>query len=436
MPTLAILKLDQIGDYVIFRNFIEEIKKSDKYKDYKIILIGNIVYKKFAQNFDGKLIDAFIGVNKRNFRKYPLYRAFIANEINSQKIDVLISPTYSRDAQWVENLVKVIKAQEKIGSSGDGTNITLGQKREADRRYTQLISQTETPLFEFDRYKEFFEQLLEKKISLKVPQINVEEVSQTRLVGFFPSAGAKYRCWNALNFAKLAELIKENFGYKICILGTSKDKKIAKNIMKNSTADFIDMTGKIPLEKLPQYCKKMQFIVTNDTSGLHIGSAIGVKTLCISNGNNYPRFVQYPNKDVVSVVYPNDVEKQLKNEEYVRKELLYGSIVDINSVTVEKVFEALNKLVGVKVAKAPAKKVVKKEAEKKTVTKKVTAVKKTSVKKEVEKKEPAKKVTAKKTTTAKTTSTKKPVAKKATATEKKTATKKTATKKTVKKEEK
>ena len=35
--TLLLLRLDSIGDYVLFRNFMSEIKRSDKYRDYKIV---------------------------------------------------------------------------------------------------------------------------------------------------------------------------------------------------------------------------------------------------------------------------------------------------------------------------------------------------------------------------------------------------------------
>ena len=87
MPTLAILKLDKISDYVIFRNYIEVVKKSKKYKDYKILLIGNIEYKNFARFLDGEIVDKFIWINKNNYKKFPFYRTFILNEINSLKID-------------------------------------------------------------------------------------------------------------------------------------------------------------------------------------------------------------------------------------------------------------------------------------------------------------------------------------------------------------
>ena len=40
--SLLLIRLDAIGDYILFRNFIEELKKDEKYKHYSITLLGNI----------------------------------------------------------------------------------------------------------------------------------------------------------------------------------------------------------------------------------------------------------------------------------------------------------------------------------------------------------------------------------------------------------
>ena len=66
--------MDHIGDYVLFRNYIELIKKSNKYKDYSITLLGNSVWKDFSENLDNKYIDKFISLNREKFEKNFIYR--------------------------------------------------------------------------------------------------------------------------------------------------------------------------------------------------------------------------------------------------------------------------------------------------------------------------------------------------------------------------
>lgn len=47
--TLLLVRLDAIGDYVLFRNFIEILKKSERYKGYKITLLGKLLAKSWIK---------------------------------------------------------------------------------------------------------------------------------------------------------------------------------------------------------------------------------------------------------------------------------------------------------------------------------------------------------------------------------------------------
>ncbi|MDW8465862.1 MAG: hypothetical protein RML35_06685 [Chloroherpetonaceae bacterium] len=62
--TLLILRLDEIGDYVLFRNFLKEIRESERFKDYKITLCGNAAWKDLAEAFDKESVDEFIWISK------------------------------------------------------------------------------------------------------------------------------------------------------------------------------------------------------------------------------------------------------------------------------------------------------------------------------------------------------------------------------------
>ena len=46
---ILLIRLDAIGDYILFRNFIEVLKRNPKYSDYKITLLGNIVWRELAE---------------------------------------------------------------------------------------------------------------------------------------------------------------------------------------------------------------------------------------------------------------------------------------------------------------------------------------------------------------------------------------------------
>src|SRR6185295_16195827 len=61
--TLLVVRIDSIGDYILFRNFIQELKNSEKFRNYKITLCGNTWWKDLAEKLDADYIDAFMWVD-------------------------------------------------------------------------------------------------------------------------------------------------------------------------------------------------------------------------------------------------------------------------------------------------------------------------------------------------------------------------------------
>src|ERR1700730_15679538 len=69
---LLIIKADAIGDYILFRNFIELVKKSGKFKDHRIDLVGNKLWQDIALTYDREFIDNFIFLNLNEPYTAPL----------------------------------------------------------------------------------------------------------------------------------------------------------------------------------------------------------------------------------------------------------------------------------------------------------------------------------------------------------------------------
>ncbi|MCS7232152.1 MAG: hypothetical protein RMJ67_08460, partial [Elusimicrobiota bacterium] len=154
--TLLLVRLDEIGDYVLFRNFIEMLKRSEKYKNYSVTLVGNMAWKDLSEKLDGKFIDKFIWIDKKKFAKNLLYRYKKLKEIRSNGYEVVIAPVYSRDFFYNDSIVRIVNAKEKIGNSGNLANMKKWQKILGDKYYTKLIPSRDEVMFEFYRNREFF----------------------------------------------------------------------------------------------------------------------------------------------------------------------------------------------------------------------------------------------------------------------------------------
>ena len=76
---IVIIKLDGIGDYILFRNFISEIRKKNEYQNTNITLVGNYNFRKLSQKLDKGIVNNFIWVNKNKFLRDIFYRINILN---------------------------------------------------------------------------------------------------------------------------------------------------------------------------------------------------------------------------------------------------------------------------------------------------------------------------------------------------------------------
>ena len=90
--SLLLIRLDAIGDYVLFRNFIEVLRKNNKYKDYSITLLGNSAWKSLSQELDGEYIDNFIWLDRSKFYNDLFYRYKKLQELVSNGYEIILSP--------------------------------------------------------------------------------------------------------------------------------------------------------------------------------------------------------------------------------------------------------------------------------------------------------------------------------------------------------
>ena len=348
--TLLLIRLDAIGDYVLFRNFIEILKK--EYKDYKITLVGNVAWKQLAEELDKDYIDKFIWVDRKKFEKNPLYRFKKLKEITKQGYEIVINPTYSRSFYGDDAIVNIVNAKEKIGSIGDLSNIKKWQKNISDKYYTKLLPAKNEIMFEFYRNKEFFENFLDKKIDIKKPFIKLKpkksdfELPQNYAI-LFIGASAKFRKWNVRNFAKVGEFLKKNYGYNIVLCGAPSDLKDAKEFQKYAKYDYINLVGKTSLIDLLYIIANGNVIISNETSAPHFAVALEMKNIfVISNGNHFGRFTPYP-KEITFNYYPiyhPKIEKDLNDYKKLSNSYGYGSRLNINDISVEVVIKKIKEV--------------------------------------------------------------------------------------------
>ena len=350
--SLMIIRFDAIGDYILFRNFIELLKKSEKYKEYKIMLLGNVVWKNLSEELDSEYIDEFMWLDKEKFIKDIVYRYQKLKEITSKGYEIVLSPVYSREFFYADTIVKLVRAKEKIGSVGNLSNIHQWQKSISDKYYTKLVDAKSELIFEFDRNKEFFENFLQARLDIIKPHIDLKAKNLSldlpeKYVILFIGASNNFRKWSVKNFAKVAKYLKEVYGYEIVLCGGKTDVEDAKEFSIYYKDNFLNLVGKTSLVDLLYIIYNGDLMIANETSAPHLAVALEkINVFVLSNGNHYGRFTPYPREMTQNyhVICHPEIEKDLENYKKLSNSYGFGSELNINEISVERVKEKIDEV--------------------------------------------------------------------------------------------
>lgn len=346
--TLLLLRLDSIGDFILFRNFIRLVKEDDKYKEYKITLCGSIIWKDLAETLDTDVIDDFIWLDRNKFLTNIVYKTSFLKSIYDKGFEIVINSTYTREILFGDQIVKSSRAKVKIGNSGS-LNKTKKTRIFSDSFYSILINSSNRNLFEFDRNREFFEKLLDKNLSISKPIIEVGEVKLNldipeKYFVVFPGANHKSRMWAPDNFAEICKFLSETYNIPVLITASEKEKFLGEKIKaKSGTDKVIDFSGRTTLSQLAKIISGTELLITNDTGAVHIAASTDKPFICISNGNHFGRFTPYP-KEIFNkgqFLYPSVIMDRLDKYDELTNEFHFGSNLNINEIKLEQVIEQI-----------------------------------------------------------------------------------------------
>ena len=349
--SILFIRLDAIGDYVMFRNFIKELKGNQEYKNYNITLLGNNAWKDLAEELDSDYIDSFVWLDRKRFNRDFIYRYKKLTEITSQGYEVILSPMFSREFFYADAIVKLVKAKEKIGSIGDLSNIKRWQKYISDKYYYKLIKADENIIFEFYRNKEFFENLSGESISITKPSISLSErelpisLPSSKYAVIFLGASADFRQWPVSSFAKVAQFLVDDYQFEIILCGATAEQKSAKQFKNIFTRKCVDLVGKTALFELLYVLQGAELLLSNETSAPHFSVALEMKNVfVISNGNHYGRFTPYPKavSEDYHVIFHPEIEKDLDDYKKLSNNYGFGSGLNIHEISVESVKRKIN----------------------------------------------------------------------------------------------
>ena len=293
---VLLVRQDAIGDFIMWLDTAKEFRQLFPAKKYKIILIGNASWCGLADEFP--YWDQVLPIDSKKFKSFSGYRWGLLRKIKNMRSHIAIQPTFSREFYNGDTIIRASTALKKVGSVGDMSNRNWLKKIISDRWYTELVPASTKQLTELERNSEFFQGFSKKPHQLSYPSIsNVvlassKEWEKRDYYVLFPGASSALKQWPTEYFAEIANRIYNETLLTGILDGGPSEKPLAESI-QGLTDVPLEWAG-TPLNELPKLLKHSKFLVSNDTSAVHIAVAVKTSVICILGGAYYGRFLPYP----------------------------------------------------------------------------------------------------------------------------------------------
>lgn len=347
---LLIVRVDEIGDFMLWHMFIEDIATSAPFKGYEIHFCGNQSTKSLFHTFDAQFVKQTHWIDKTRFKKEMLYRFTFLRNIYRQGFEVVINPTFSRDKRYDDAIVKAAAGEETIGMRANLETVAEYEQGYDRQLYTRLFDHPEKPVFEFYRNKLFTEFLVQGKLGRTgtkidralLPASPIQKPTQFFVV--FPGSRSAKRIWPTENFVLVSNYLFETTGATAVVCGTGNDAPYIDSFCRQYRNKTVNLMGKTSLPEMVALFSEAQCLLSVDTGSVHLAAAAGCPVFGIFNGSQYKRFAPYPKEVAESfyAIYPDAVEAELKNSAVAKEK--YEFVVDVPyaSVPAEKVILAID----------------------------------------------------------------------------------------------
>jgi ADP-heptose:LPS heptosyltransferase len=297
--SIAILKVDGIGDYLLQRNLINYAASQFQKENKKVTLIGNELWRDLFESLDADCYDDVEWVDLQKFEKSRVYRYHILIKLKLKRFSLLIHPTISRSYFISDFLSLTSGSSQIITISGDLSNRSKDQAKRADSGYSRIIDVQINERFEFLNYRQFWRIVLNTnhEIPITKPHIKRTLEADESTIGLFLDASEKHKRWNTNNHISLIRLLFSVRDFKIVLFGSlnvlDEANKISDAMAENNLT-LTNKVGKTTPAGLIQEFQNCRLIVTNDTMATHLGASLNIDMIVLWKGDHFARYLPYP----------------------------------------------------------------------------------------------------------------------------------------------
>jgi ADP-heptose:LPS heptosyltransferase len=294
---VVILRMDGIGDSVIFSGALKYIREA--YPESKITIIIRGYVRSLYKNCP--YVDKIIEWDNNSFLWNPRYRLRFLWSISSAKAQVVLCPHWTKFEEVAE-VLRTIESDEVVAFETFSDSKIKG-------RITTFVSIPKTVYREIDRYVFFLRKIIPTLTSTSILKTEiwmdtkdsaiVEEkyphFQNTKYVTIIPGAGGAIKQWSVEKWILLLLKLQSQYtDYEFVLLGGKEDAPLCEQIVEKVNKNNVrNLCSCLQLNELAIIIKNSCLCIGVDTGAIHISAACEIPTICIMGGGHFGRFYPY-----------------------------------------------------------------------------------------------------------------------------------------------
>lgn len=291
---VLVLRLDQLGDFVLWLDSAKEYRKI--YHGKRITLLVNQNWYDLAKSLP--YWDDVIGLDTMKFRLNPIYRIQFLLYIRRRGFNIVICPRHSVKFTLEPPIVAISGAQQKIVCEGSFPI-------EKQNYFTRSIPMR-SDVHELSRNADFLRGLGRPHFKSTVPQLNIGKTGQVKYALVCPTSFRKRKEWSMYKFVKIMAKMYHISKIKVLV--------ISDRCIKSPLPLFVhDYSGKTVLMTFINLVANASLVIANDSAPIHLAAALDVPSVCIgveNPGRFFPYQIEKPRD---GMVLPRVINKNVKD---------------------------------------------------------------------------------------------------------------------------
>lgn len=291
---IAFIKIDALGDFVLWINSAQALSKH--YSEFDRILLCSYQSLSLAESLG--FFDKVIPIDTTRYCNDFIYRLKVYTILTNYKFECILQCNFSRLPWLHDDLVFSIQCTHKIAPLGDLLNSSPLLSAVSNKVYSRLVPNISSSINQLEKNHDFLNGLGINSILAK-PSIPAHCIDNTINISnpyfiVFLGASAIYRRWEPYKFAAFAEYINRKTGWLPVLCGVDNEKELADVFIEYYKKNVINLVGKTSIRQFMGITSNASLLIGNDTSSVHISSAVDTPSIAVVGGGHFNHFLPYP----------------------------------------------------------------------------------------------------------------------------------------------